>query len=376
MAQQKSISVNSLYQSQVLPIFEEAGTRIKLMILTAFLTMKPKTLLIASIIQIIKDVEKKIPKDLINRESYINGLYTTSQTWIKVFYDKPRVRFFETKQKVLNVIPGDVKKPKLDNPAQLNTYISKNRTQLNLWSEAKGTPYISNYDKEIEKRIKILSENPILTSESNKKPISLWQKAEIDVRYEHQKENLYKLIEEGVDLVYISSHVNCSKRCEVWQGKLFSLNKRAIAPQQKVKKYRYDTESFVVDKIDNEKVYSLTDVMNCVDEYGYNNNIYIGFNCRHRLIPYKGQKAPTRYDKTDIKKQREIEKKIRQLERKIRSMKQEYELLKKDYQFTKSKEVKQQLDMLKIHIDKMTDYYKSFCEKNGYAYELYRIKVR
>ena len=101
-----------------------------------------------------------------------------------------------------------------------------------------------------------------------------------------------------------------------------------------------------------------------------------GFNCRHKLTPYTGQHAPTKYDDKDISEQRKIESKIRAIERKISSLKKEYELLKKDYALTKSKEVKEQLDLLKVHIDKMTQYYKEFCEKNGYAYELYRIQVR
>ena len=57
-------------------------------------------------------------------------------------------------------------------------------------------------------------------------------------------------------------------------------------------------------------------------------------------------------------------------------MKKEYELLKKDYQLTKSKDIKKQLELLKIQIDKMVEFYKRFCEQNGYAYELYRIQVR
>jgi len=373
MAQLKSISDNSLYQSKFLPIFEEASSRIKLLILTAFLTMKPKSVLIYSIVKLIKDVEKKIP-NLINKEAYINGLYMTSQNWIKMYYDKPKVKFYEVKQTVESIIEGRM--PKLETPAKLSDYINKNKLQLNLWGEAKGTPYISNYDKEIQNRMKKLAENPLLTHEQGKKSISLWQKAELDVRYEHQKEMLYSLIEEGVEYVYTSSHPNCSKRCETWQGKLFSLNQRAISPQQNVKKHRYNKSSFLVGKIDNKPVYSLTDVMNCVDEYGYQNNIICGFNCRHRLIPYVGQHAPTDYDKTDIKEQRKIESKIRDLERKIRSLKQELLLKEKQYSLVKTKDLYVEIKMLKVQIERMVAYYKTFCETNGYAYELYRIKVK
>lgn len=373
MAQLKSISANTLYQSKFLPIFEEASSRIKVIILTAFLTMTPKNIMLVSIIAIIKSVEKKIP-DLINKQAYINGLYMTSQQWIRMFYDKPKVKFIETKQSVESIAEGRL--PNLNTPAKLTQYIDKNRTKLNLWAEAKGTPYITNYDKEIESRMKLLAENPVLTHEEGKKSISLWQKAELDVRYEHQKEMLYKLIEEGVEYVYASSHPNCSKRCETWQDELFSLNQRATSPQQNIKNHRYNKSSFLVGKLNNKLVYSLTDVMNCVDEYGYQNNIICGFNCRHRLIPYTGQHAPKEYDKEDIKKQRKIEGKIRELERKIRALKQELLLMEKEYSLTKNKNLFIQIKMLKVQINKMAEYYKRFCESNGYAYELYRIKVR
>ena len=376
MAQPKSVSANSLYQSKVLPIFEEAETRIKLAILSAFLTMQPKYLLLYTIMSIIKGVSNKLPTEMANKEAYINGLYKSSLKWIKLSYDRPKIKYLETKQRVEEIIPSNYKAPKLDTPVNLDRFINTNRTKLNMWAEAKGTPFITNYDKEIEQRIKVLSENPSLTSEPGKKSISLWQKAELDVRYEHQMDMLYELIEKGVEYAYISSHPNCSKRCETWQGSLVSLTKRAISPQQKIKNFNYDKRSFECDKVDGKTVYSLTDIMNCVDEYGYQNNIICGFNCRHRLSEYKGQHAPTDYDKTDIKEQRKIENKIRALERKIRALKKEYELLKKDYTLTRSKDVKQQLDFLKIQIDKMVEYYKRFCESNGYAYELYRIKVR
>ena len=343
MAQPKSVSANSLYQSKVLPIFEEAETRIKLAILSAFLTMQPKYLLLYTIMSIIKGVSNKLPTEMTNKEAYINGLYKSSLRWIKLSYDRPKIKYLETKQRVEEIIPSNYKAPKLDTPVNLDRFINTNRTKLNMWAEAKGTPFITNYDKEIEQRIKVLSENPSLTSEPGKKSISLWQKAELDVRYEHQMDMLYELIEKGVEYAYISSHPNCSKRCETWQGSLVSLTKRAISPQQKIKNFNYDKRSFECDKVDGKTVYSLTDIMNCVDEYGYQNNIICGFNCRHRLSEYKGQHAPTDYDKTDIKEQRKIENKIRALERKIRALKKEYELLKKDYTLTRSKDVKQQL---------------------------------
>ena len=160
---------------------------------------------------------------------------------------------------------------------------------------------------------------------------------------------------EGHDLCYISSHPDCSKRCEKWQGKLVSLTDHS--------KY----SGFRVGKVDGQWVYSLTDIMAQKDKYGYNNNIISGFNCRHRLYPYRGQKPPTEYTKEEIRQQREIEQTIRAMEREIRAEKEHLEFLKKAY----PKGVRAATQRVKAKIAQ----YKAFCDRNGYAWEQYRISV-
>lgn len=129
MAQPKSVSANTLYLSKVLPIFEEAETRIKTLILTAFLTMQPKYLLMYSIIAIIKGVANKIPPEIENKEAYINGLYKSSLKWVKMSYDKPRIKYLEVKQNVEELIPGGTRLPNLArllNLMNISTRIEQN----------------------------------------------------------------------------------------------------------------------------------------------------------------------------------------------------------------------------------------------------------
>ena len=109
--------------------------------------------------------------------------------------------------------------------------------------------------------------------------------------------------------------------------------------------------------------------MDCIDYWGWNNNIIIGFNCRHRLIPFKpGHVPPTKYDDKEIAQQRDIEIKIREMERKIRLLKT------KEHLYNKSGD-KKTASVYRNLWTKLEKFYKQFCEKNGYAYQPYRIEI-
>ena len=326
----KSVSVNSKYQSTFLPIFQRAETKIKLAVLTAFLTLKSEYLLRLEITAIIASVinQTKGVKDI---EEYIQGLRASSNRFIIDYYRRPIVEF--QKKDLDLLLPKDAF----------------------MKSQAKGSVVIEDYAKKLKAKMKQLSETPVMTFGGGKKPISLWQKAELDVRYKHNMDMIEDLKNEGHDLCYISSHPDCSKRCEKWQGKLVSLTEHS--------KY----SGFRVGKVDGQWVYSLTDIMAQKDKYGYNNNIISGFNCRHRLYPYRGQKPPTEYTKEEIRQQREIEQTIRAMEREIRAEKEHLEFLKKAY----PKGVRAATQRVKAKIAQ----YKAFCDRNGYAWEQYRISV-
>ena len=359
----KSVSTNNLYQSTFMPIFQEAETEIKAAIMLAFLLSTKIGVLLVIIGNIIKKTEKKIPKDLKDRESYINGMYRKSQILINKYYQKPRLQFEIVKNNLQELTDVEIKTPK-----DLISYINENQTQINMWAEQKGVPYIENYPKKVAERINQLSTEVLTTSEPNKKPISLWQKAELDVRHDNQMSMLNDLVNSGVEYAWISSHPNCSKRCQKWQGKLVSLTE-------------HGDSSFYVKMLDGNRVYSLPDIMAQTDKYGYQNNIINGFNCRHKLYPYKkGETPPADYSAKDIAKQREIEGKIRELERQIRGKKSKLSLLEKEYQlYNKSNkklasEIKKRIVALKDEIKRLIAYYKQFCEINGYAWYEYRIK--
>ena len=301
-------ALNGTYQSQYLPIFSRAELKIKEIIMKYFWNLKPKRELMQVLNAYLKEIDKKIPKDLPNRDAYIDGLKKKTDKMVKEYYIKALASFGAILSIVLtNQAKIGVKMPKISTPQQLTTYIKSNKIKYRMWEQAKAAIRVQDYPKKLENYIGSFSKETIVTSEPGKKGITLWQKAELDVRYAHQMEMLEECRKSGKDLWWISSHPDCSKRCEKWQGKLVSINKHATM------------SGFRVGKVDGNWVYSLTDIMAQKDKYGYNNNIICGFNCRHYLKEYtKNSVPPKQYEHVDIEKMRKINDDLRAMERKIK----------------------------------------------------------
>lgn len=354
----KEGATDSLYQSTFLPIFQRAETQIKSLIASALYLGWPLVDLRVKILAIIQSVANKVPYTLRDRNAYINGLSATSNAYIWRYYMPMVAKFNQAKQAVSIATQYAPRPIKVTIPKEM-LEISKTKAETrDLWAYQKGSPNVVWYDRELKKTMQKLAEDPTVTYEPGKKPISLWQKAELETRYQHQMKMLDDLREQGVEYAWTSSHPNCSKRCAPWQGKLMSLNEGSMNPS-----------TFVVGKMDGHTVYSLQDIMAQVDKYGYNNNIICGFNCRHRLIPYKpGTRAPEKYTRDEIEKERKIEAQIREMERKIRNLKTKEILCLKIGDSKGAKKYKAEWKSLFAR-------YKAFCEHHGYAWYDYRCNV-
>ena len=370
----KTNLTNSVYQSQILPIIQRAETEIKKLVAYYGLFLKPRAELLAKINGIIKAVEKRLPISLYDKQEYLNGLKQTSMKMVAEFYDKVVLRF--------NIIAGALLilsfKKKVATPIKLQKliaedsytqkFIKENQQKIDVWAMQKGYPNVFEYPKELKSRLNGLAKTQTVASEPGKKPITVWQKAELDIRYENQLDMMEKLKQQGNDLVWISTHPDCSKRCQAWQGCLVSLTAHAKNPQKDVKNYRYNKSSFLVGKVDGINVYSLSDIQDCETGYGYKNNVITGFNCRHKLRPYtKGSVAPQEFTQQEIREQREINQKLRAMERKIRYLKQQAILY--------NSIDKQQAQHYKRMAEQLTKQYKQFANKNGYAWYQWRIEA-
>lgn len=351
-------NTNDLQQSRFLPLLQNAENAIKKLITKYVFGMKSLYDLRNVINLYIVDFEKnRLPKDILNRNSYIRGLYQMANKVYDELIKQRREFAVILGLLTTNLIALNIKPPKIQTPIELSNFITKNKDKIkyDMWVQAKAAVRVQDYPKKIEEYIKKASEIPTLAIEDGKKPISIWQKAELDIRYEHQMKMVQDAIDSGDDLWFISSHPDCSKRCEKWQGKLVSVTRHK------------KMSGFRIEKVDGMWVYSLPDIMDQVDKYGYHNTIIKGFNCRHYLIKYeKGKLPPKEYSKEDVKKMREISEKIRSMEREIRQMKTDLGMLK---QGGKLKEAA----ILENKIKKAIKFYRDFCNKNGFASEMYRV---
>lgn len=355
-------NTNDLYQSRFLPLLQHAETNIKKLIIKYLWQNKSLYDLRTVIDMYIKDFAKnRLPMDIENRDSYINGLYAMAN---KVYKEQRKAR--NDFAVVLGLLVGAYmmsgkKMPKVNTPEELSKFIVEHKREIasikyDMWTQAKASVRVLDYPKQIEEYIKKASKIPTTAIEPGKKPISIWQKAELDIRHNKQMQMVEDARNSGDDLYYISSHPDCSKRCEKWQGKLVSVTKHATQ------------SGFRVEKVDGQWVYSLTDIMAQKDKYGYNNNIISGFNCRHYLIKYeKGKLPPKEYSAADVKRMRAINEKIKDYEREIRRLKNEQQM------YRQVGDKKKYWELNRDIINK-TNELKEFCNKNGFAFEKYRIE--
>lgn len=217
----------------------------------------------------------------------------------------------------------------------------------------KGLPIISDYDKLVKGQVKVLASNPPISNRVSKdgKPykINLRNRAEMFVRYEANKEDLQRLIADGVEYAWISTHADASPRCSPYQGKLYSLK----------------NESGVI----NGNRYSpIEDALK--GQLGDGNGCISGYNCRHRLIEYTpNSKAPNDYTEAEMKKAYEIDRKQRAYENRIRQLKTEERLMRASGDTETAKK-------LRLQWKKLNKDYEIYSLDNGRAYYNWRTIIR
>ena len=162
--------------------------------------------------------------------------------------------------------------------------------------------YAKDYQKALEHQIRELAK--IEAKDRYDSRVNMRNIAEMTVRQEAHIQEMQSLIEDGVNLVWIEPHANCSKRCEPWQGKLYSLD---------------NTYGKTQEGISYEPLSNATDIYE-VTKSGrvYKNGCISGFNCRHRLLPYQSGSRPIEIPANVIKHQRWVNNTQRAMERKIR----------------------------------------------------------
>lgn len=214
-------------------------------------------------------------------------------------------------------------------------------------------PYIRNKVKaEIEKLMFDIADEDIKDSNG----ASLRNVAEIHVRHDYQQASIEQMRASGVKLVWASTHVDCSPRCFPWQGKLYSLDGTSgttdtgvsYQPLEVAVNVPYTTRAGIT----------------------YMNGL-LGFNCRHRLIPYKDEQEPPKgYTKAQTVRAYQLDLQQRAMEREIRRVKERAHLLKGVERVEKGTTA----DMY-AKARQMTEAYRKFCRDNDRVAMIYRTQV-
>lgn len=209
--------------------------------------------------------------------------------------------------------------------------------------------FSKDYMKKVRSAFGDLAKSDAKDSYSDR--VSLRNISEMTVRWERKQAEQARLEAEGKDLVWISAHANCSKRCEPYQGKLYSMSGRSG---------EIDGYSFIPLK-------DVTDIEYTSEKTkkSYPNGIIKGYNCRHYLIPYHAGNKPIEVPADIVAEQREINNTQRAMERRVRDLRE----------LAVTTPIKSDSTRARKAAVKAYKEYKDFCREHKVAYYPSRVQV-
>lgn len=182
---------------------------------------------------------------------------------------------------------------------------------------------------------------------------SLRNLAEMHVRHEYQQKSIEQMRQSGVRLVWASTHVDCSPRCFPFQGRLYSLDGS----------YGTTATGIAFEPLENA-----TEIPYTTHEGRTYMNGLLGFNCRHRLIPYKDEQEPPKgFSLEETRRQYALDLRQRAMEREIRRTKEEAHL----YRGVDNSEASRLFEQAR----NMVARYRKFCTRNDRVAMIYRTQV-
>lgn len=136
--------------------------------------------------------------------------------------------------------------------------------------------------------------------------------AEMIVRFNKYKAQREALTQKGVELVYVPPHSNCSKRCQPWQGRIYSLTGKSGT---------VDGKKYVpIEEAADNQTYTSQRTGRT-----YFNGLF-SYNCRHELQEYQSGMVIEKIPDSVIERRREIEAQQRKMERDYRALREKEEL--------------------------------------------------
>lgn len=235
--------------------------------------------------------------------------------------------------------------------ANLRNYLLSNEN-------AYGQMIIDDYRKKVNATMMSIAEsNPTVRKKTKTGKVinySIRNIAEYIVRKEEIISDMKRISGKGIKFVLASQHIQCSERCEPYQGLLYLVDVEYNGP------YKNPTQGTTPKKLgthDGRPYYSLRDAV----EHGF-----LGYNCRHRVFEYiKGMTVPKPINPKKIEKERAIDMRQRRYERDIREAKH-----KQSMSLT-SEERSKWIDESK----RLQAEYKNFSFENGQAIYPWRCAI-
>lgn len=230
------------------------------------------------------------------------------------------------------------------------------RPEVIYHTDAKGSPlnmYAKDYmEKIVKPALDELAMAKALDPNDTTGRNSLRNLAEMQVRYEARQNEIASLRAKGQKLVVCSVHADCSKRCYPWQGRIYSLD---------------GTRGTTEDGRDYIPLEAATDVEYKTKSGKIYKNGLLGFNCRHRLLPYRPGMIIPSVSKEEQRQEYEITRKQREYEREIREA--------RDRAAVYEGEIPAKAAVWKKRAAELNRQYMEFSRENGRAFYPDRTKI-
>lgn len=172
-------------------------------------------------------------------------------------------------------------------------------------TDAKGLPlqeFQKDYIDKVTTALKDIANQNAIDSGDITGRNSLRNFAEMQVRYERHLEEIKTLKDAGEKLVVCSVHADCSDRCKEWQGRVYSLDGTTGTTEDGRKFIPLETATDIYYTTKKGKTYK---------------NGLLGFNCRHKLFPYKEGMVIPKVTEAERKREDAITRRQRQMERNV-----------------------------------------------------------
>lgn len=185
--------------------------------------------------------------------------------------------------------------------------------------------------------------------------------AEMIVRFDRYKQQREELTSRGVTLVYVPPHSNCSKRCQPWQGRLYSLDGSSGV---------IDGKKYVpIEEAADNQTYTSKNTGRT-----YYNGLF-AYNCRHEMQEYQRGMVFEKIPDDVIERRRELEAKQRRMERDYRAMREKEELYRILGNRTQNRSVLQIATKTRKKAAEIRKEYEAFSRKNNIAFFPNRLQI-